>query len=238
MSIKIEHRNLETRKTLTTSQFRYETLLPLSLKVLRHKERDAHSFYSGLFICPPPLSCDTSPRPPQASESQPSSPEAGLISTNWLFQNLQKSSARFRCVTSFALACSVSHLRLLWHLWVTRSLRASTWTPVLMLHLSNSCTEPKGSHSLTKPKGIKRNPSAIILQYHALCFSGSHFVDFILDRTYMSTTSTGFIAVQGNVLRTNDFLNKCFWPKDGFQAGTTTPGQSGTGSNGNKDFQN
>ena len=29
-------------------------LLPLSLKVLRHKERDTHSFYSGLFILPPP----------------------------------------------------------------------------------------------------------------------------------------------------------------------------------------
>ena len=29
-------------------------LLPLSLKVLRHKERDTHSFYSGFFICPTP----------------------------------------------------------------------------------------------------------------------------------------------------------------------------------------
>ena len=28
-------------------------LLPLSLKVLRHKERDTHSFYSGFFICTP-----------------------------------------------------------------------------------------------------------------------------------------------------------------------------------------
>ena len=28
-------------------------LLPLSLKVLRHKERDTHSFYSGFSICPP-----------------------------------------------------------------------------------------------------------------------------------------------------------------------------------------
>ena len=29
-------------------------LLPLSLKVLRHKEWDTHSFYSGFSICPPP----------------------------------------------------------------------------------------------------------------------------------------------------------------------------------------
>ena len=146
--IYIEHRNLETRKTLTTSQFRYETFYyPLNLKVFRHKEREAQSFYSGFFICPPPISCDTCPRPPRASESQPSSSEAGLNSTNWLFQNLPKSSARFRCVTSFALARPVSHLGLLWHLWVTRllRLRACAWTPALMLHLSNPCTEPKGS---------------------------------------------------------------------------------------------
>ena len=54
------YRNLETRKTLTTSQFMYETfLLPLSLKVLRHKERDTHSFYSGFSICPRPNTCGT-----------------------------------------------------------------------------------------------------------------------------------------------------------------------------------
>ena len=51
----IEHRNLEIRKTLATSLFRYETFYYLlSLKVLRHKERDTHSFYSGFFICTPP----------------------------------------------------------------------------------------------------------------------------------------------------------------------------------------
>ena len=100
-------------------------LLPLSLKVFRHKEREAQSFYSGFFICTP-FSCDTSPRPLRASESQPSSPEAVLISTNWLFQNLPKSSARFQCVTSFTLASPVSYLGLLWHLWVTRPLRPRT----------------------------------------------------------------------------------------------------------------
>ena len=29
-------------------------LLPLSLKVFQHKEREAQSFYSGFFICLPP----------------------------------------------------------------------------------------------------------------------------------------------------------------------------------------
>ena len=132
MSIKIEHRNLKIRKTRNDFSVQVRNfLLPLSLKVLRHKEREAQSFYSAFFICTP-LSCDTWPRPPRASESQPSSSEAVLNSTNWLFQNLPKSSARFQCMMSFALASPVSHLGLL-------------WTPALMLHLSNPCTEPKGS---------------------------------------------------------------------------------------------
>ena len=51
----VEHRNLETRKN--TYDFLVQVrnfLLPLSLKVLRHKERDTHSFYSGFSIAPPP----------------------------------------------------------------------------------------------------------------------------------------------------------------------------------------
>ena len=128
MSIKIEHRNLEIRKTRNDFfvQVRNFSLLLLSLKVLRHKEREAHSFYSGFFICPPPHTHTHVWHPPQrsprASENQPSFPEAGLISTHWLFQNLSKSSARFRCVTSFALASLRFPSGLLWHLWVTRPL--------------------------------------------------------------------------------------------------------------------
>ena len=50
-----EHRNLETRKTLDDFFFQVRNfLLPLSLKVIRHKEREAQSFDSGFFICPPP----------------------------------------------------------------------------------------------------------------------------------------------------------------------------------------
>ena len=43
------------------------------------------------------------------------------------------------------LLAPVSHLGLLWHLWVTRLLCARAWKPVLMLHLTNPCAEPKGS---------------------------------------------------------------------------------------------
>ena len=123
-NIYIEH----SRNTKNSYDFSVQVrnfLLPLSLKVFRHRKRGT-IFLFWLFHLPHPISCDTCPRPPRASESQPSSPEAGLISTNWLFQNLPKSSACFRCVRSFALASPVSHLRLLWHLWVTRLLRLRT----------------------------------------------------------------------------------------------------------------
>ena len=85
------HRTLGSQNTKNTYDFFVQVgnlLLHFSLKGLRHKERDTHSFYSGFSVClPPPISCDTCPRPPRASESQPSSPEAGLNSTHWLFQN-------------------------------------------------------------------------------------------------------------------------------------------------------
>ena len=125
---------------------------PLSLKVLRHRERDTHSFYSGFFICPPPtttISCDTCPRPRawlrRASESQPSSPEAGLNSTNWPFQNPPnppRASGTWcypHSVASFPVWAIVTSLS------KTSAPRARARKPVLMLHLSNPCTEPKGS---------------------------------------------------------------------------------------------
>ena len=137
--IKIEHRNLEVQVR--------NFLLPLSLKVFRFKEREAQSFYSGIFISPTPISCDTCPRPQRAGEGQPSRPVSSLNSTYWLFQNLPNSFAGFRCVTSFALCSPVSRLRLLCHLWVTRLLhpRARARTPAIMLRPSNPCTEQKGS---------------------------------------------------------------------------------------------
>ena len=88
----IEHENPETRKNLRllcsgTKLF----LLPLSLKILRHKKRDTHSLYSDFFINPPPPHTHTGVAPATrplawlrcASKSQPSSPEAELNSTNF-----------------------------------------------------------------------------------------------------------------------------------------------------------
>ena len=59
MFITYIHRTLESRNTKNTYDFLVQVrnfLLLLSLKVLRHKERDTHSFYSGFFICPSPPS--------------------------------------------------------------------------------------------------------------------------------------------------------------------------------------
>ena len=85
MSIKIEHRNLETRKTLDDFFVQVRNfLLRLSLKVFRRKEIEAQSFYPGLFICTPQNVWHPPQRSPRASESQPSSSEAGLNSTHFL----------------------------------------------------------------------------------------------------------------------------------------------------------
>ena len=111
--------NIGSQNTKNTYDFLVQVwnfLLPLSLKVLRHKERDTHSFYSGFFICTP------SHAPPvqglwQAVKANCLLPRQD--STLLTFFKFPKSSAHIQCVMSFALASPISHLGLLWHLWVT-----------------------------------------------------------------------------------------------------------------------
>ena len=122
MSIKIEHRNLEIRKTLNDFFVQvWNLLLPLSLKVLRHKEREAQSFYCGFFYLPPTTRVAPATKV-SASKRKPTVFPRGRFHLNSLtdFFKISKNSAHFRCVTSFALSNAVSHLGLLWHLWVTR----------------------------------------------------------------------------------------------------------------------
>ena len=125
MYIKIEHRNLETRKTRNDFSVQVRNLLlPLSLKVLRHKGREAQSFYSGFFIYPDPPT-RVAPATKVSVTKRKSTVSFGVqFSTPLTFFKFPKSSARFRCVTSLALASPVSHLGLLWQLLVTRSLCA------------------------------------------------------------------------------------------------------------------
>ena len=109
--IYIEHKNPETRKTRNDFLVQVRNfLLPLNLKVLRHKERDTHSFYSGFFYLHPHLVRHLL----KASASQLKSTLLVrcpvLNSPNWLFQKSPQSSARFRCMTSLALCNPVSYL--------------------------------------------------------------------------------------------------------------------------------
>ena len=62
MFITYIHRTKESRNTKNTYDFLVQVrnfLLPLSLKVLRHKRKEAQSFYVGSSICPPPNTCGT-----------------------------------------------------------------------------------------------------------------------------------------------------------------------------------
>ena len=93
----IEHRNLETRKTLDDFLVQVQNFFYLSLKFLRHKERDTHSFYSGFFIFPHHLM----QHPPQANslasvtKRKPTIFSRGRTQLNSLtFSKSPKSSAR------------------------------------------------------------------------------------------------------------------------------------------------
>ena len=141
MSLKIEHRNLEIRKTLDDFFVQvWNFLLTLSLNVLGHKEREAQSFYSGFFICPQHVW-----HREQAKANRLLPKQVSTLLTDF-FKISQKSSARFRCVASFALASLRFPSRaIVTSLSDTFALRTHKWTPVLMLHLTNPCAEPKGS---------------------------------------------------------------------------------------------
>ena len=113
--------NIGSRNTKNTYNFPVQVrnfLLSLSLKVFRHKEREAQSFNSGFFICPSPHLVRYLPKA-SASKRKSTFLVRCLVSTLLTFFKFPKSSARFWYMTSFALASPVSHLGLLWHLWVT-----------------------------------------------------------------------------------------------------------------------
>ncbi len=69
------------------------------------KERDTHSFYSGFFICPHPSRATSVVRkfvwPLRAPKVDPSRSVSSSQLNKLTISNLPKSSARFRCITSF-----------------------------------------------------------------------------------------------------------------------------------------
>ena len=132
MSIKREHRNLEIHKTRNDFFVQVRNfLLPLRLRVLRHKERKVQSFYSGFFICTPhphPNTCGTRHKglreQANANRLPPRLVSSQLTDFFKISQNPPCASGAWHHSHSLA---SVSHLGLLWHLWVTRPLCASAW---------------------------------------------------------------------------------------------------------------
>ena len=133
-------------------------LLPLSLKVIRHKESDTQSFYADFSICPPP------PPPPRAA------PRRKLLvwsrrapKVNRLLRTLKLNSLTFlkspKSSANTSSAWRHSHLLVLFSIWdfyfdisEWHILPACASTPALMLHLTNPCVKRKVL-SLTKPKG-------------------------------------------------------------------------------------
>ena len=110
--IYIKHWNLETRKTRLLSSGT-KLFITFEFKGSSTSGERYTFFLFWLFHLPPThLVWHLTQRPlawlQRVSESQPSSPETGLNSND--FFKIPKSSARFRCVTSFALASPVSHL--------------------------------------------------------------------------------------------------------------------------------
>ena len=149
--IYIEHRNPETQKTLMTSEFRYETLYYLWVKRFFDIRREAQSFYAGFSIYPPHNTCSTRHKASaseRASESQPSSSEEKLNSTD--FFQIPPNLPRTLPVHD-VIHIPKSYLGFFfWHLWMTHP--PCAWTPALMLILTNPCAKRKVL-SLTKPKG-------------------------------------------------------------------------------------
>ena len=123
-------------------------------------KREAQSFYHDFSICLKPRAAPAA-RPRRApkvnlllrtAKTQLLRSDAGTQLTDFS-QILQILRTCFRCMTSFTLPSSVSYLGfLLWHLWMTRPLRARVIT------CAHVCTElthalSRKVLSLTKPKG-------------------------------------------------------------------------------------
>ena len=113
------------------------------------RKREGQSFYGDFCICSKPRATPAA-RPRRASESQPSSSDG---KTQLTFFKSPKSSAHASgawrhshpAVTFFYLGF------LLWHIWMTRPLRAREHLRSC-LQLTNLCAKRKVL-SLTKPKG-------------------------------------------------------------------------------------
>ena len=136
--------NPKTRKALRLLSSGTKLFITFELKVIRHEEGETQSFYADFSICPKPCvtpHLQTTFLASAGSESQPSRLDAGTqLCFSQIPQILSASSAWRH---SHPLVNFLSGV-LFWHLWMTHPPCACVNT---CLHLTNPCTEPKGSHS-------------------------------------------------------------------------------------------
>ena len=152
MFITYIHRTWESRNTKNTYGFLVQVrnfLLPLSLKVLRHKERDTHSFYSGFSICPYPNTCGTRHKATglaSASKRKSTLPvRCQVLNSTDFFKIPKILRSRFQCMTSFiSTGQPLSGIFILTSVNDTSSPHARQHL-CSSLHLTNTCAEPKGS---------------------------------------------------------------------------------------------
>ena len=156
INIDIDYRYLETRKTRNC--FRYETFYYLWVK-----DNSIWGERDTIFLCWLLLHHQLSTQPTRSacsaqirlasprSECRLSRSAAGTQLT--AFSQIPKIlGPLFRCMTSFTPPGHISYLEFYFDICEWRILPACTWTPALMLHLTNQCTKRKVL-ILTKPKG-------------------------------------------------------------------------------------
>ena len=141
--------------------FRYETfLLTLSLR-FRHKEERHNLAMPVLFIWPLSRAAQNrlAAASPKVDRLRPAS-NFNSLSFFWFPQNSMCASGAWRHSHPVTL---FDHLGLLWHLWVARPPSASVTTYIKVCTLQTHMLSWKVL-SLTKLKGMNRNPLSITLQ--------------------------------------------------------------------------
>ena len=139
MFITYIHRTQESRNTKNTYDFLVQVrnfLLPLSLKVFWHKERDT-IFLCWLFHLPQ-TTCALATMPRRASESQPSSSDGKTQLTDFSQISAHASGAwRHSHPPTWDFYCDICE----WHILPACACEHQH----SCLHQTNLCTEPKGS---------------------------------------------------------------------------------------------
>ena len=137
-------------------------LLPLSLNVLRHKERGTIFLFWLFHLPPPPTRVAPAEKSPRASESQPCSVSSSQLTDFFkISQNPPRAWRHSPCVTLFPISgyCDISE----WHVRFVCARENLFYCCTQLTHAPS-----RKILSLTKPKGINRTPSAIILHSLAI----------------------------------------------------------------------